>query len=96
MTVFHVFAGHIESMPIKKTRFASVAQEDILSLLENKDSTKAKPTTRVPLNVLTEYLRENNKPTNFEDMSKKDLAQILGQFYVEQEQRMAIHIQNLQ
>ena len=70
-------------MPISKTRFASVAQEDILNLLESKDSTNTKRATTVSVKVFKEYLREKNKPTNFEDMTKKELAQILGQFYVE-------------
>ena len=70
-------------MSISKTRFASVAQEDILNLLESKDSTNTKRATTVSVKLFKEYLREKNKPTNFEDMTKKELAQILGQFYVE-------------
>ena len=76
-------AGQIETMPNSKTRFASMAQEDFLNLLESKDSTNTKRATAVSVKVFKEYLREKNKPTNFEDMTKKELAQILGQFYVE-------------
>ena len=41
-------------------RFASVSEEELKVLIENKDSKNTKRTTKTSVNILNDYLREKN------------------------------------
>ena len=62
------------------SRFASLTQQEIEKLLEDKDSENTKRSTKVAKELFYEYLKEKNIQ---EPHNKKELAQVLKSFYVE-------------
>ena len=61
------------------SRFASLTQQEIEKLLEDKDSENTKRSTEVAKELFYEYLKEENIQ---EPHDKKELAQVLKSFYV--------------
>ena len=61
------------------SRFASLTQQEIEKLLEDKDSENTKRSTKVAKELFYEYLKEKNIQ---EPHNKKELAQVLKSFYV--------------
>ena len=62
------------------SRFASSTQQEIEKLLEEKDSENTKRSTKVAKELFYEYLKEKNIQ---EPHDKKELAQVLKSFYVD-------------
>ena len=62
------------------SRFASSTQQEIEKLLEDKDSENTKRSTKVVKELFYEYLKEKNTQ---EPHDKKELAQVLKSFYVD-------------
>ena len=62
------------------SRFASSTQQEIEKLLEDKDSENTKRSTKVAKELFYEYLKEKNIQ---EPHDKKELAQVLKSFYVD-------------
>ena len=62
------------------SRFASSTQQQIEKLLEGKDSENTKRSTKVAKELFYEYLKEINIQ---EPHDKKELAQVLKSFYVD-------------
>ena len=62
------------------SRFASLTQQEIEKLIEDKDSENTKRSTNVAKELFYEYLKEKNIQ---EPHDKKELAQVLKSFYVE-------------
>ena len=62
------------------SRFASSNKQEIVKLLEDKDSENTKRSTKVAKKLFYEYLKEKNIQ---EPHDKKELAQVLKSFYVE-------------
>ena len=62
------------------SRFASSNEQEIVKLLEDKDSENTKRSTKVSRELFYEYLKEENIQ---EPHDKKELAQVLKSFYVE-------------
>ena len=59
-------------------RFASVSEEELKVLIENKDSKNTKWTTKTSEKILNDYLREKNLE---EPQDKTTLANVLKKFY---------------
>ncbi len=55
-------------------RFASVSEEELKVLIENKDSKNTKTTTKTSVKILNDYLREKNQK---EPQDKTALANVL-------------------
>ena len=60
------------------SQFASLTQQEIEKLLEDKDSENTKRSTKVAKELFYEYLKEKNIQ---EPHDKKELAQVLKSFY---------------
>lgn len=61
-------------------RFASVSEEKLKFLIENKDSKNTKRTTKTSVKILDDYLREKNLE---EPQDKTPLACVLKKLYAE-------------
>ena len=57
-------------------RFASVSEEELKVLIENKDSKNTKKITKTSVKILNDYLREKNL-----EEPQTTLANILTKFY---------------
>ena len=62
------------------SRFASLTEQDIEKIVEDKDSQNTKRSTKVAKELFADYVKEKNLR---EPEEKKDLAQTLKTFYVE-------------
>ena len=62
------------------SRFASLTEQDIEKLVENKDSQTQKRSTKMAKELFTYYVKEKKLR---EPEEKKELAQTLKTFYVE-------------
>ena len=65
------------------SRFASVSEEDIATLLCDKDSVNTKRATKVSVGVLQLYLQEKGHRTDYVSLSTSGLNNLLKKFYVE-------------
>ena len=59
-------------------RFASVTEEELKVLIENKDSKNTKRTTKTSVKILNDYLRDKNLE---QPQDKTALANVLKKFY---------------
>ena len=62
------------------SRFASLIQQEIEKLLEDNNSENTKRSTKVVKELFYEYLKKKNTQ---ESHNKKELAQVLKSFYVD-------------
>ena len=63
-------------------RFASVSDEDIASLVDNKDSANTKKATKLAVHVFEQYMKAKNICCNFESVTPTELNN-LRRFWVE-------------
>ena len=66
-----------------RQRFANLDSDDYEQLLNKKDSENTHKATRISVSIFKDYLREKNLNTEFEQLDKPDLANILRKFYLE-------------
>ena len=64
-------------------RFAESSEDDLVYLLEQKDSKNTKKSTKVALNIFREYLQEKKLKEDELLASKVKLSAVLGKFYAE-------------
>ena len=64
-------------------RFATINEEEFLSILKNKDSANTQRATEKCVKVLKAYLKCKGMPVEFEDWDKPRLAEVLSKFYME-------------
>ena len=64
-------------------RFASVSDEDIASLVDNKDSANTKKATKLTVHVFEQYMKAKNICCNFESVTPTELNNLLQRFLVE-------------
>ena len=76
----------------ESSTFARVSEEDIATLLCDKDSVNTKRVTQVSIGVLQLYLQEKGQTTDFVSLSTSDL---LKQFCVEAQRKSHIPSQVL-
>jgi hypothetical protein len=62
------------------SRFASISDEELLRLVEDKDAVNTKRSTKTALRVFHEYLKEKNIS---EPQTKESTANVLKMFYAE-------------
>ncbi|CAB4003505.1 Hypothetical predicted protein, partial [Paramuricea clavata] len=62
-------------------RFASKNDVDIESMLADKDSKSTKKATKQAVKILREYCAEKELPTEFENINKVELDNLLRHFY---------------
>ncbi|XP_041478860.1 uncharacterized protein KIAA1958-like [Lytechinus variegatus] len=70
-------------MDATRRRFADLDSDNYEQLLNNKDSENTHKATKISVSVFKDYLREKNLNTEFEQLDKLDLANILRKFYLE-------------
>ena len=63
-------------------RFASVSDEDIASLVDNKDSANTKKATKLAVHVFEQYMKAKNICCNLESVTPTELNN-LRRFWVE-------------
>ena len=71
---------------VERKRFATVDEDEIQRILEEKDSVNTRRATDSAVRTLQAYLREKGLSENFEDLSKTDLNMVLSKFYTEARQ----------
>ena len=64
-------------------RFASVSDEDIASLVDNKDSANTKKATKLAVHIFEQYMKAKNICCNFESVTPTELNNLLRRFWVE-------------
>ena len=70
-------------MAESEARFDSTSDEDIATLLSNKDSLNTKRATKTSVAVFQGYLLKKGKPTDFLSLPVEELNALLKKFYVE-------------
>ena len=63
--------------------FPSISDEDIASLVDNKDSTNTKKATKLAVHVFEQYMKAKNICCNFESVTPTELNNLLRRFWVE-------------
>ncbi len=63
----------MREMAESEVRFASASEEDIATLLSNKDSLNTKRATKVAVAVFQDYLHEKEKSTDFLSLPVEEL-----------------------
>lgn len=64
-------------------RFASLSEEQLNCLVDEKDSVSTKNSTKYAVNVFRQYLKEKNESEEFESCNREELDTLLRSFYAE-------------
>ena len=62
-------------------RFAGRTEQEIENLIRSKDSSSTKKATKQAVKILREFCSEKEIPTNFENLTKTQLNELLRNFY---------------
>ena len=64
-------------------RFADFDEEEYQNILQDKDSDRTKKATKTSVNIFREYLAEKGRNTQFQTLTKEEIALQLAKFYIE-------------
>ena len=66
---------------MSRKRFAGRTEQEIENLIRSKDSSSSKKATKQAVKILREFCSEKEIPTNFENLTKTQLNELLRNFY---------------
>ena len=67
---------------IEMSRFATTSDAELLRVIENGHAKNTRKANERAASLLKCYLKEKNMPVNFAHFSKKELNDVLAQFYI--------------
>ena len=70
-----------------KRRFAEISEQQLQTIVENKDAMNTKRSTNQAVKIFREYLAENAQSNDFESFSPSELDTFLEKFYAEARNR---------
>jgi hypothetical protein len=70
-----------------KRRFAEISEEQLQTIVENKDAVNTKRSTNQAVKIFREYLAEKAQSNDFESFSPSELDTFIGKFYAEARNR---------